>query len=109
MLGALFGNESARQVLLYMQNYGEGYGLDMARTFNRAVSPIQKQLQKLEDGGWLVSRPVGKTRIYSWNPRNPLVGPLRLFLQSALDSLPDDEVRTYYRARRRPRKPGKPL
>ena len=81
----------------------------MAQTFGIRPVQVQNQLKKFEAGGWLVSRSVGRTRLYSWNPRNPLVGPLRQFLQAAIDTLPDDEVRAYYRQRRRPRRAGKPL
>ncbi len=109
MLDTLFGSKSAKAVLLFLQTYGEGYGREMAQTFGIRPVQVQNQLKKFEAGGWLVSRSVGRTRLYSWNPRNPLVGPLRQFLQAATDTLPDDEVRAYYRQRRRPRRAGKPL
>ena len=109
MLDALFGSQSERQVLLFMQNYDEGYGADIARTFDRPLFPVRKRLQKMEENGWLVSRLVGKTRVYSWNPRNPRVKPLREFLQTVLDYLPEDEIKKYFRARRRPRRFDKSL
>ncbi len=109
MLDTLFGSKSAKAVLLFLQTYGEGYGREMAQTFGMRPVQVQNQLKKFEAEGWLVSRSIGRARVYSWNPRNPLVGPLRQFLQAATDTLPDDEVRAYYRQRRRPRRAGKPL
>ena len=109
MLDAIFGSKSAKAVLLFLQTYDEGYGREMAQTFGVRPVQLQNQLKKFEVEGWLVSRSVGRTRVYSWNPRNPLVGPLRQFLQAAIDTLPDDEVHAYYRQRRRPRRTGKPL
>ena len=109
MREAIFGSRSAKQVLLFLQNYGEGYGREIARTFGVASLQVQNQLKKLEEAGWLVSRTAGRTRIYTWNPNNPSVQSLRAFLQTELDALPKQEIKTYYRKRRRPRKSGKPL
>jgi len=109
MLDTLFGSKSAKKVLFYLQNYGEGYGREIAQTFGVGPIQVQNQLKKLEEEGLLVSRLAGRTRIYTWNPRNPLVKPLRTFLETATDALPEPEIQAYYRKRRRPRKPGKPL
>ena len=109
MLEAIFGSKSARQVLLYLQNYGDGYGREIARTFGVAPLQVQNQLKKLEEAGWLVSRTAGRTRIFTWNPNNPSLQSLRAFLQTELDALPRQEIQAYYRQRRRPRKSGKPL
>ncbi len=109
MSEAIFGSKSARQVLLFLQTYGEGYGREIARTFKVAPLQVQNQLKKLEEAGWLVSRTAGRTRIFTWNPNNPSLQSLRAFLQTELDALPRQEIRTYYRQRRRPRKSGKPL
>ncbi|WP_434685931.1 hypothetical protein [Pseudanabaena minima] len=48
------------------------------------MSTVQKQLQKFEDSGLLVSRSVGKTRLYTWNPRSPFVEQLKLLLAQRL-------------------------
>lgn len=104
----IFGSESATMVLLFLQTYGDGYGREIARTFGIRSNQVQNQLRKFENEGWFVSRPVGRTTVYSWNPRNPLVKPLRAFLQAVADALPDDDVQAYFRQRRRPRSRGKP-
>jgi DNA-binding transcriptional ArsR family regulator len=109
VLEKLFGNETAEKTLLFLQNYGEGFGREIAQIFGIRQSQVRDQLLKFENGGWLVSRERGKTRIYTWNPNNPRVKPLRQFLEILLDSVPDDETEKYFRNRTRPRKPGKAL
>ncbi len=109
MLEAVVGSAAAEKVLLYLQSYEQAYGREIAATFQIANSQVQKQLLKLESGGLLVSRLIGRTRLYQWNPRNPLVSPLRAFLAVALDSLPVNEQQQYFRKRTRPRRSGKAL
>lgn len=109
MLQAIVGSPTAEKVLLYLQNYEQAYGREIADTFDIAQSQVQKQLLKLEAGGVLVSRTIGRTRLYQWNPRNPLVPSLRELLRLALDSLPAAEQQRYFRRRTRPRRSGKVL
>ncbi|MGL6222248.1 MAG: winged helix-turn-helix domain-containing protein [Steroidobacteraceae bacterium] len=109
MLEAIVGSPTAEKVLLYLQNYEQAYGREIADTFDIAQSQVQKQLVKLEAGGLLVSRLAGRTRLYQWNPRNPLVAALRELLSLALESLPAAEQQRYYRKRTRPRRSGKAL
>ncbi len=97
MMEAVFGSVAAQCVLLYLHNYSEGYARGIAGTFDMSASQVFKQLRKFEDGGVIVSRTVGKTRVYSWNEQNLLVVDLRLLLQSLLESLPEAEVNRYYR------------
>ena len=108
MLEAVLGSVAAERTLLYLQNYGEGYAGSIAGTFDMSPSQISKQLTKLENGGFLVSRQVGRARVYSWNKRNPLVKELRRLLQATLEVLPERQIQRYYRQRRRPRRKGKP-
>ena len=109
MIEGLVGNPTAEKVLLYLHNYGEGYGTQIAKTFDISLNQVQKQLDRLENGGIFVSRLVGRTRVYSWNPRYPFVKPIRSLLEEVISSLPKAEVKKYYRQRMRPRKKGKPL
>jgi DNA-binding transcriptional ArsR family regulator len=109
MLEAIVGSAAAEKVLLYLQNYEQAYGREIATTFDLAQSQVQKQLVKLESGGVLVSRRIGRTRLYQWNPRNPLVPALRALLDSALESLPLADQQRFFRRRTRPRRSGKAL
>lgn len=109
-LEALFGGRAAARVLLFVENYGEGYASWIARTFEMPVSEIQKQLGKFEAAGILVSRMVGTSRMYTWNPRDPALAGLKQMLQSTLDyGIPEDRLKKHFRQRTRPRRKGKPL
>jgi DNA-binding transcriptional ArsR family regulator len=109
-LESLFGGQAAAKVLLFIQNYGEGYASWIAKTFEMPVSEVQKQLKKFEEAGVLVSRMVGTSRVYTWNPRDPALDGLRQLLKSTLDyGISDDRLKRYFRQRRRPRRQGKRL
>ena len=109
-LVTLFGGQAAAKVLLFIENYGEGYASWIAKTFEMPVSEIQKQLKKFEESGVLVSRMVGTSRMYTWNPRDPTLDGLRQMLRSTLDyGIPKDRLKRYFRQRRRLRRKGTPL
>ncbi|MBP7843922.1 MAG: ArsR family transcriptional regulator [Proteobacteria bacterium] len=109
ILSGLFGNESAPKVLLYLENYSSGYPLGIAQTFKVPVSQIQRQLERFELEGVLSSRLIGKTRVYTWNPRCIYLKDLRSLLKKAIAVLPEHEIEKYFRQRQRPRRSGKPL
>ncbi|MDH4047910.1 MAG: winged helix-turn-helix domain-containing protein [Gammaproteobacteria bacterium] len=109
-LETLFGGQAAAKVFLFIENYGEGYASGIAKTFEMPVSEVQKQLKKFEEAGILVSRSVGTSRMYTWNPRDPALEGLRQLLKSTLEyGIPTDRLEKYFRQRRRPRRQGKPL
>jgi DNA-binding transcriptional ArsR family regulator len=109
-LEGIFGNATAEKVLLYLEQYEEGYSQGIANTFERvALSQVQRQLERLEAAGLLVSQLKGRTRLFTWNPRYPFLEEIRALLRKALRSLPEEERKRYFTARRRPRRTGKPL
>jgi len=107
MLEGLLGGRNAARVLLFLENYADGYATEIARTYGVALRPIQSQLDRFERAGFLVSRLRGRTRLYTWNPRGPLVPKLRELLTVALEMVPVADRERYYRQRRRPRARGK--
>jgi hypothetical protein len=110
MLEGILGNATAEKVLLYLEQYGEGYARAIAVTFDDLpVSMVQRQLQRLEAAGILISQLKGRTRLFLWNPRFMFLDQLRALLQKALQSLPESERRRYFTRRTRPRRTGKPL
>lgn len=110
VLEPVFGSRSAARVLLFLQNYGEGYATEIVKTFpGMSLSQAQRQLEKFEQGGVLVSRNIGRTRLYQWNPRSPVSKPLREMLESVLAVAPQEEQDRYFMQRRRPRRAGKAL
>lgn len=109
-LEVLFGGKAAGRVLLFIENYGDGYASRIAKTFDMPLSEVQKQLRKFEDAGILVSRMVGNSRIYTWNPRDPALQGLRDLLRETLENgIPEATLQNYYRQRQRPRRQGKAL
>lgn len=109
MLEGIFGNRTAERVLLYLEQYGEGYGRELAAVFEDvSVSMALAQLKRFEAAGLLVSRRQGRTLVFSWNPRSIFVDDVRALLRKALQALPEKERERYFRARRRPRRSGKP-
>ena len=108
VLESILGSRSAARTLLYLEAYGSGYANGMAKTFGVSVTAMYRQLRRFEDGDVLVSRMVGNTRVFEFNPRSPTVRSLRRLLAEELDKLPESELKDYYRERRRPRRTGKP-
>ena len=109
MLEPLLGSTSCERVLIYILARTEGYAREIARFFETDLDPIQKQLGKLEVGGVLVSRKVGRTRLYQFNPRYPFLEELRNLLEKALSFYTEEERDQLLMNRRRPRRRGKPL
>ena len=109
MLETIFSSKGKEHVLLYLAARKEGYAREIARYYNTSLSPIQNQLDKLETGGVLSSKAVGKTRIYFFNPRYPFFKELNGLLEKALLFLPKEQQEKLFMARKRPRRKGKPL
>lgn len=109
MLESIFGSESAENVLIFLVARDEGYATEIARFFETKLFSIQKQLQKFEYNGILVSRSVGRTRLYSFNPRYAFLDELKALLEKALSFYPNDKKEQLLMNRRRPRRQGKPI
>ena len=107
MLEPLLGSKSSEKVLIFIEALGEGYAREISRFFGTALDPIQKQLDKLELGGILVSFSKGRTRIYTFNPRYPFLKELKAILDKALTFYPEEERERLLMNRRRPRRRGK--
>lgn len=107
MLENLLGSKSAERVLIFIEALGEGYAREISRFFAVPLNPIQKQLDKLEAGGILVSFPKGRTRIYTFNPRYSFLNELKALLEKTISFYPEEERERLLMNRRRPRRKGK--
>lgn len=105
----LFSTPTTERVLLYLQAYGQGHARAVAGTLEAPLRSVQLQLARLETEGVLVSQFSGRTKLYLWNPRYPLLPELSALLDKALRLMPKDERQRYFSERRRPRRSGKPL
>jgi len=109
LLEPIFGSTNRERVLVFLQAREEGYAREIARFFETDLYPIQNQLERLEVGGVIVSREVGRTVLYQFNPRYALLDELRSILDKALSLYPEDWQEKLLMNRRRPRRRGKPL
>ena len=108
-LAALFGNRTAAKLMLYLFHYAEAYARGAARDLGIAVSAVQRQLDKFECAGLLVSRMVGNTRLFSFNPRQPATAKLKELIRVYYESMTVEEREQLFLTRRRPRRKGKPV
>ncbi|MCJ7512319.1 MAG: winged helix-turn-helix domain-containing protein [Anaerolineales bacterium] len=109
MLGPILGCRNSERILVFIQARNEGYATEIARRYKTDLYGIQRQLDRLETGGVLVSRKVGRTRVYIFNPRYQLLPQLKDLLQKAISFYPMAEREALLMNRRRPRRRGKPL
>ena len=109
MLSDLIGSVNKERALIYLIARERGYARQIARFFDAQLNPMQKALDGLERSGVLISRTVGSTREYEFNPRYPMRDELRALLEKALSLYPDELRKELVVTRRRPRRKGKPL
>jgi hypothetical protein len=109
MLASLLGSINKERALVYLAGRGRGYSRQIARFFKAPLSPVQKALDGLESAGVLVSRSVGNTREYEWNPRYPARTELANLVNRALSLYPSKVRNELLVSRSRPRRKGKPL
>jgi len=109
MLEKIFGNKSAEYILLFLYHYGELHASAIAESLQTAITPIKNQLERFEEAGVLISKTLGRSRVYAFNPKSPFVKPVRELLRIAYESIPFHEREKIFSIRRRPRRKGKPL
>jgi DNA-binding transcriptional ArsR family regulator len=108
-LETLFGNRTAAKVMLYLFHHGEAYATGAAKDLGVALSPVQRQLDKFEASGLLVSRRVGNTRLYAFNPKLPVTRRLKDLIEVFHEAMSIEERERLFPVRRRPRRRGKPV
>jgi DNA-binding transcriptional ArsR family regulator len=108
-LDAVFGNRTAGRLLLYLFHHGEAYARGVSRDLEISLSSVQRQLERFEGAGLLVSRRVGNTRLYTFDPRHPASGPLQDLVRVYYEALTIRERERLFPTRRRPRRKGKPV
>jgi hypothetical protein len=107
MIESLLGSKNAERVLIYIFAREEGYAREIASFYKTDLKSIQMQLDKFEKSGVLVSREVGRTRPYVFNPRYPFLNEVKALLQKALSFYPESAREELVMNRRRPRARGK--
>jgi predicted transcriptional regulator len=109
MLETILGNETAAKLMLYLIHYGEAYANGVSKDMGITLSQVQKQLDKFEEGGILVSKKTGNVRIYKFNPKLGIVKSFIKMIETFYEAIPLDQREEMFDVRRRPRKKGKPV
>lgn len=109
MLEAILGSKNRERVLQFILAKDDGYAKEIADFYETSLDPIQKQLEKLEVGGVLVSKSVGRTRVFVFNPRYAFSNELKALLAKAREYYKPEEIEALTMGRKRPRRVGKPL
>ncbi|MCW1884027.1 hypothetical protein OKA04_04755 [Luteolibacter flavescens] len=105
----LFGGKAAEAVLLSVFHHGEIYGRAVSRDFAVSLDAVQRQLERFERAGTLVSKQQGRTLVYSWNPKSRLAARLRDLTGVVYDGLEQGAKEQLFAERRQPRAKDKPV
>ena len=109
MLETILGNETAAKIMLYLIHYGEAYSSGVSKDMGITLSQVQKQLEKFEAGGVLVSKKTGNVRVYTFNPKQGIVKKFKELIKAFYESIPLPQREKLFATRRRPRRKGKPV
>lgn len=109
VLADLLGSTAAEAALLHLFHHGESYGRAVALDFSVSLDSVQKQLDKLERNGLLLSKWQGRTLIYTWNPKSRASSRLKDLVAVAYEGISPDVSAVKFAARRRPRSKDKPI
>ena len=106
-LEILFGSTAAK-LLLYLFHHGEAYATGAGKDLEITQSAVQRQLEKLETTGLLISKLAGRTRMYAFNPKAPGTSELKALVEVYYKGMSIRERERMFPTRRRPRRQGKP-
>lgn len=109
MLEGIFGNLTAEKVLLHIYHYGEIHASAIAKDYGVSVTPILNQLKRFELSGVLVSKTIGKSQVYMFNPKSPYMHLIKSIIKILYDSVHIEQRQILFKTRRRPRRKGKPI
>ncbi len=86
MLNKILGSETAMKIMLHLCHYGELYPSAVSKDYKISLSAVQKQFERFEDSGVLVSKLVGNTRVYFFNNKSPVTKPFKELIKVYYDS-----------------------
>ena len=109
MLESIFGNKTAAQIMLYLYHYGEAYANGISKDMNVTLSQVQKQLDRFELAGILISKKIGTVRIYTFNPKLGVIKKVKELVGAFYETISLKEKENLFKVRRRPRRKGKPV
>ena len=108
MLDKILGSKTAQKIFLHLYHYGESYPSSVSKDFKISLSQVQRQFDRFEEAGMLVSKLVGKTRVYQFNKKQgAIIKPFIELIKVIYESIPLKEREQIFATRRRPRRRGK--
>ena len=105
----LFGSLSRERILVFVAAREQGYAREIAIFWNCPDQPIKREINRLESDGVLTAKSIGRTILYSINPRFFLRHELTALLLKLIDAYPPEWKEKLLFNRRRPRAKGKPI
>jgi len=105
-LAALTGSRVAEGVLLVLAANTEAYPAEIAQSLDLPPSAVLAQLRRFEDAEFLVRRNVGRTALFTFNPRGKTAVLLKGLVTNVLMQMTARE-RLRFTFRRLPRSTGK--
>jgi predicted transcriptional regulator len=109
MIEPILGSKNKEQVLIFINSRGEAYAREISGFYNTSLTPVQKQLENLEASGILISKPIGRTIMYSFNTRYAFYKELKALLDKVTKFLPEEQRNKLINIRTRPRRRKKPV
>ena len=109
MLDKILGSATAQKIFLHLYHHGETYPTAVAKDFNISLGQVQRQFDRFEEAGLIISKLSGRTRIYQFNKKQVLVNPFIEMVKRVYESIPLHEKEEIFHIRRRPRRRGKPV
>lgn len=110
MLDKILGSKTAQKIFLHLYHYGESYPSGVAKDFNISLGQVQRQFDRFEEAGVIISKLSGRTRVYQFNKKQgAVVKPFMELIKVYYDSIPLNEKEEIFSTRRRPRRRGKPV
>ncbi len=109
MLEKILGSDIAMKIMLHLVHYGEMYPSAVAKDYELTLSAVQKQFARFEEAGVLVSKLVGRTRVYMFNKKSKAATKFYDLIKVYYDGLSVKDKEKIFSQRRRPRRPGKPV
>ena len=73
MLDKLLGSKTAQKIFLHLYHYGESYPSAVAKDFKISLGQVQRQFDRFEDAGIIISKLSGRTRMYQFNKKQGIV------------------------------------
>ena len=98
-LADLIGSKTAEKIFLYLHHYPEGHARGIANEMRMGFSQVV---------GLLLSRQVGKTRVYLFNPRYIFYSQVKEMVTKLYKAIPLAEKKELFPIRQKPRHRNKP-